>query len=108
MKDIHLDITNTLPIVYKIANFLALRSRTGTYRAARVKHTIPIPMHKQNAMILCIRLWKKEKAQIHFCDGNIPKKTDKYNKMILTLQTKWHLNYPDVKYSRLDNDIASS
>lgn len=55
-KNPKLQIRNKLPKVYNKANFLALRSKRGVYNPAKMKQKIPIPIHMQNPIILCIRL----------------------------------------------------
>lgn len=44
---------NRLPNVNSRANFLALKSNTGMYIADKLKHSIPMQMHKPKAVSRC-------------------------------------------------------
>lgn len=47
-------IMNKLPIVYRRANFLALITRNGAYKPARVRQKNPMAIKPMNPTILCL------------------------------------------------------
>lgn len=49
---------NTLPSVYRSANFLALSIKTGIYKVESPKQNVPKSKQTIKPIILCIRLWK--------------------------------------------------